>query len=173
MIRFLNSQMKKRFAVFLWLIICIVCCLAAGGCKSSLSASDIYSRCIANVVEVKAVSENVGESFGTAEILDRDGTLVTNAHVVTYTRLNAVHTFDKYYIRFSDEEEYREVTLEKYDTEMDIALLKLDSARELGVKPVVTGNSDSLKAGERVFAVGNASNYGVGCLLHTSPSQRD
>ena len=154
--------MKKKTVIFLSLIIAVVCCLAPGGCKSSLGASDIYSQCIANVVEVKALSENVGESFGTAEILDRDGTLVTNAHVVTYTRLNTVHTFDSYYIRFSNEEEYREVSLEKFDTEKDIALLKLDNARELGVKPIATGNSAELKAGEKVYAVGNASNYGIG-----------
>ena len=32
----------------------------------------------------------------------------------------------------------------------------------LDLKPVKTGNSESLKAGEEVYAVGNASNYGIG-----------
>lgn len=95
-------------------------------------------------MEVKAVSENVGESFGTAQVIDRDGTLVTNAHVVTYTRLNVVHTFESFYIRFSSEDDYREVTLEKFDSEKDIALLKLKDAEDLDIKPVNIGNSGNV-----------------------------
>lgn len=46
------------------------------------STTDIYNECIYNVVEVKAQSEDVdvGESFGTGEIISSDGKIVTNAH---------------------------------------------------------------------------------------------
>lgn len=37
------------------------------------TASDVYEDCLYNVVEVKAASENVGESFGTGEIVSTDG----------------------------------------------------------------------------------------------------
>ncbi len=137
-------------------------CAAFCGCGRQPTAQDIYAQCINNVVEVKAVTEGVGESFGTAEIIAEDGTLVTNAHVVTYTRLNAVNTFEEYFIRFSNEEEYRAVTLDRYDSEKDIAILKMSDTAGLDLKPVKTGNSESLKAGEEVYAVGNASNYGIG-----------
>ena len=145
-------------------------CAALCGCGNGgeITAEEIYSQCIDNVVEVKAVSESVGESFGTAEIISEDGTLVTNAHVVTYTRLNTVNVFEEYFIRFSSEEDYRAVTLKKYDTEKDIAVLKIeiDDTEELSdiaaFTPVKLGNSESLKAGEKVYAVGNASNYGIG-----------
>ncbi|MDE5766017.1 MAG: serine protease [Clostridia bacterium] len=149
----------------LMILICGVAallCAAFCGCGKQITAQDIYTQCIDNVVEVKAVTEGVGESFGTAEIISTDGTLVTNAHVVTYTRLNAVNTFEEYFIRFSNEEDYRAVTLEKYDSEKDIALLKMSDTAGLDLKPVKTGNSESLKAGEEVYAVGNASNYGIG-----------
>lgn len=154
--------MKKRIAILIFLPIAAICFAFAGCGKQSLSATDIYNQCIYNVVEVKAVSEGVGESFGTAEIISNGGDLVTNAHVVTYTRLNVVNTFDSYYIRFSYEDDYREVTLERFDSEKDIAFLKLKDVAGLNIKPVKTGNSDSLKAGQRVYAVGNASNYGIG-----------
>lgn len=130
--------------------------------SNTLTAEEIYNQCLYNVVEVKAESQNVGESFGTAELISDEGTLVTNAHVVTYTRLNTVYTFDSYFIRFSYENDYREVSLEKYDAEKDIAVLKLKETSGLNLRPVAIGNSDELCSGEKVYAVGNAANYGIG-----------
>jgi S1-C subfamily serine protease len=115
-----------------------------------------------NVVEVKATSENVGESFGTGEIITEDGKIITNAHVVTYTRMGTTNVFDNYYIRFSYEDDYRAVTLKKYDSELDLAVLNLDDCDDLIIKPIKTGNSDKIKSGNKVYAVGNASNYGIG-----------
>ncbi|MDE6373377.1 MAG: serine protease [Clostridia bacterium] len=127
-----------------------------------MTAEDVYEECLYNVVEVKAVSESVGESFGTAVLISLEGRFVTNAHVVTYSRLNLVNEFENYSVRFSYEEEYRAVTLEKYDTEKDIAVLKLNDITGLDLKPIKLGDASGLKAGEKVYAVGKASNYGVG-----------
>lgn len=126
------------------------------------SATEIYDSCLYNVVEVKAVSKKVGESFGTGEILSKDGKIVTNAHVVTFTRLGAVNEFENYYIRFSFEDDYRSASLEKYDTETDLAVLKLEDLTNLTLKPIAIGDSSALKAGDNIYAVGNASNYGIG-----------
>lgn len=126
------------------------------------NATTIYDECLYNVVEVKAVSESVGESYGTAEIINDSGTLVTNAHVVTYTRLSVVNTFDEYYIRFSYEDDYRMVSLEKYDSDLDIAILSINDITDINIVPIKTGDSDALKSGNTVYAVGNASNYGIG-----------
>lgn len=126
------------------------------------SASEIYKECLENVVELKAASESVGESYGTAEIITSDGIMVTNAHVVTYTRLGAVYTFEEYSFRFSYEDEYRSAELIKYDSEMDIAVLKITDTTDLNITPIKTGNSDTISAGDRVYAVGNAANYGIG-----------
>lgn len=126
------------------------------------TATEIYNQSLNSVVEVKAESESVGESFGTGEILSADGRIVTNAHVVTYTRLGTVNEFDNYFIRFAFEEEYRAVRLLKYDTDLDLAVLSLEDVTNATLKPIETGNSDRISAGENVFAVGNASNYGIG-----------
>lgn len=126
------------------------------------NATNVYNECLYNVVEVKAESENIGESYGTGEIISSGGKIITNAHVVTYTRLSVTSKFDNYYIRFSFEDEYRAVTLEKYDSDLDIAILQLSDFSDLILRPIVTGNSDNLKSGEKVYAVGNASNYGIG-----------
>ncbi len=129
--------------------------------KSSITSTDIYNQSLYSIVEVKAESENVGESFGTGEIISKDGKIVTNAHVVTYTRLGTVNEFENYFIRFAFEEDYRVVKLLKYDTEPDLALLQLEENDGI-VKPIKTGDSSNIKAGDTVYAVGNASNYGIG-----------
>ncbi len=126
------------------------------------TATDIYNECLYNVVEVKAESEKVGESFGTGEIISSDGKIITNAHVVTYTRLNTVNQFENYYVRFSFEDDYRAVTLEKFDLDLDVAVLKLADLSGVTLKPAVFADSDNLQSGAKVYAVGNASNYGVG-----------
>lgn len=72
-----------------------------------LTANEIYKQCLQNVVEIKAETANVGQSFGTREVISRDGRIITNTHVVTYS------------ICFSFEGEYRTAQLEKYDTNLD------------------------------------------------------
>ena len=126
------------------------------------TAKEIYQACIENVVEVRASSEEVGESFGTAEIISDDGTMVTNAHVVTYTRLGAVNTFEEYSFRFSYEDEYRAAELIKYDSDKDIALLKISDTTGLALTSIKTADSEAVLAGDKVYAVGNAANYGIG-----------
>lgn len=54
------------------------------------NSNTIFNDNIHSIVEIKATTENVGESFGTAEFIDSDGTLITNAHVVTYNHLKSV-----------------------------------------------------------------------------------
>lgn len=160
--------MEKRRYVFIWAGIClglllsvvsIILCTVKFS-SNTFTANEIYTQCLKNVVEVKAESEDVGESFGTGVILASDGTLVTNAHVVTYTRLGVTNEFDSYYIRFSFEDDYRAASLEKYDANLDLAVLKLSD--DMNLKPMTTGNSNLLKAGDKVYAVGNAANYGIG-----------
>ena len=41
-------------------------------------------------------------------------------------------------------------------------ILQLDEITNATFKPIRTGDSNKLKAGEGVYAVGNASNYGIG-----------
>lgn len=130
--------------------------------NSKLTANDIFTACIENVVELKAVSEDVGESFGTAEIIKNDGTVITNAHVVTYKTLGQVMEFNEYYIRFSFEEEYRQAEIIKYDSDKDIAVLKIIDLKSIEIKPIKIGNSSSILSGNKIYAVGNASNYGIG-----------
>ena len=124
-----------------------------------IDANKVYNDSIQSIVEVKSVKEDIGESFGTGEIIKSDGTIITNAHVVTYARLGIVNEFDNYYIRFASEEDYREVSLIKYDSDLDLAVLKLDDVK---VKVLKTTDSSKINSGDKVYAIGNTSNKGIG-----------
>ena len=87
---------------------------------------------------------------GTGFIISDDGYIVTNAHVVYDEEYNAGEAIEVS-VLFSDETEH-EATIIAYDPETDIAVLKVD---ETGLKPAVLGDSDELRVGELVIAVGN------------------
>lgn len=120
----------------------------------------IYSDNLQSIVEIKATTDGVGESYGTAEFINKDGTLVSNAHVVTYKKTGVTYTCDNISIRFSFENEYRTVTLQKYDTDLDIAVLKLDDTN-CDFKPLCIGDSSKVNNGNRVYAIGNLNNSGL------------
>ena len=129
-------------------------------CNKEASAKDVFEKNANSVIEIKAITEEVGESYGTGEFVKNDGTIVTNAHVVTYSQLGEAMTFQNYFIRFMDSDYYIEVLLVKYDTNLDLAILKYNS-KEHKFKAVEFGNSGEIRSGDKVFAVGNAMNYGL------------
>jgi len=87
---------------------------------------------------------------GTGFIISDDGYIVTNAHVVYDVDYNAGEAIEVS-VLFSDETEH-EASIVAYDPDTDIAVLKVD---EKNLKPAVLGDSDELRVGELVIAVGN------------------
>lgn len=124
------------------------------------TAKELFDNSIQSIVELKAVSENVGESYGTAVCIKTEGYLVTNAHVITYKQMGESILFDECYIRLANSDEYLAVELVKYDLETDIAVLKI-SDKSVALRPINIGNSDTLSFGDEVYAIGNSSNYGL------------
>lgn len=123
-------------------------------------AKNIYKNSIKSVVEIKAETTDIGESFGTAVFVDDAGTLITNAHVVTYKESGVLKTFENIAIRFADEVDYHEVTLKKFDSNKDIAVLQLVNV-DCDFKSVSFFNSANLEIGEKVYAIGNLNNAGI------------
>ena len=74
---------KKEIALITVFVVCFILSITAlilhfVPKNKEFTASDVYEECLYNVVEVKAASENVGESFGTGEIVSTDGKIITN-----------------------------------------------------------------------------------------------
>lgn len=124
-----------------------------------LSAGGIFNIAKDSVVEIMAETEDVGVSYGSGVIVAKNGTIVTNAHVITYKDLGQSYAFDKISIRLIDEQDFREVNIVKYDLDLDIAVLKLTCNRNL--KAIKIGDDSKLDYGDKVYGIGNMSNYGI------------
>ena len=96
-------------------------------------------------------------------IVNKDGTIITNAHVITYKKLGQSHPFETISIRLIDEQDFREVDIVKYDLDLDIAVLKLTCNRNL--KAIKIGDDNKLDYGDKVYAIGNMSNYGISLTI--------
>ena len=144
------------------LVIVFITAIIAITYESKSYVKRIYDRSLQSVVEVKAYTKDVGESFGSAVLMKSDGTLVTNAHVVTYSKLGETKAFDEISIRFANSDKYMSVALAKYDVLKDLAVLKIKDKNNKNLKAIKTGDIKKVKSGDEVFAIGNLSNYGIG-----------
>ena len=132
----------------------------------------LYDKSLQSVVEVKAYTKDVGESFGSAVLMKSDGTLVTNSHIVTYSKLGKTKAFDEISIRFANSDDYLSVSLVKYDTTKDLAVLKIKDKSLKKLKAIKTADIKKVQSGDEVFAIGNLSNYGIGITKgHVSVSK--
>ena len=147
-------------SIFIVLILLVANMLFVAFCPKVLSAKEIFNKNANSVVEIVAKSDGVGESCGTGEFIDAEGTIITNAHVVTYTKMGEATLFNEYYIRFIDSDDYLGVTLVKFDKALDIAVLKFTTDAHK-FKSVEIGAVKKIQSGDKVFAIGNAMNYGL------------
>ena len=132
----MKTIMKKKVVISLFTFTIIACLLSLGfniyflATKPQLP-SGIFNSVKDSVLEIKAESEGVGISYGSAVIIAEDGIIVTNAHVVTYKQLGNSYLFENISVRFVDEEDFREISVIKYDIDLDIAVLKIDCDKTL------------------------------------------
>lgn len=126
-----------------------------------MTPEDIFSKAKESVVELKAEKEGKNPSYGSAIFVSKDGELVSNAHVVTYSSNEETKPFDTFSIRFYRSDIYCPVSLIRYDIARDICILKYDVEEETGYQPIVFSGS-ALKEGQKVYAVGNMLNHGIG-----------
>lgn len=126
------------------------------------SSQKVFSNAQQSVVELKSQTGEDIISYGSAVFVDNSGTLVSNAHMVAYKKSGIYKEFESFEIRFSFETEYREVSLVKYDLNKDISILKLNDITTAKFKSVDLGDSTKLSSGDKVYAIGNGMNHGLG-----------
>ena len=107
---------------------------------------------IESVVTVYTYGGNLSygnNSIGSGVIFSEDGYIVTNTHIISGNKLIKVklHTGEEF-----------DANLIGADVNADIAVLKINSNSVL--KPINVSNSDDLKIGDKVLAIGNP--YGIG-----------
>jgi S1-C subfamily serine protease len=116
--------------------------------------SDIYEGAKHGVVQVTSTSVVSDSFFGAQEqqaqgsgfVIDKDGHVVTNYHVVEGAK--------KVQVSFSDEEQMN-ATVVGTDPSTDIAVLKIQGAMSRSLTPLTLGDSSQVKVGDAVVAIGN------------------
>ena len=112
-------------------------------------AAELASPSVVNITADMALAKFlVGQSSGSGFVLNTDGFIVTNAHVVQKA------AGGKVWVTLWNERRRREATVHSMDKATDLALVKLvDSPAELPVATV--GTSSALRVGEFVVALGS------------------
>jgi S1-C subfamily serine protease len=118
--------------------------------------SSVIAEVVDSVVAVKSIGQFRGREFvvgtGSGVIVDTDGTIVTNAHVV--------EAADSIVVVLANGTEYSGTILE-VDVENDLAAIDIDAS---GLNSVELGSTEDIAVGDGVVAVG----YPLG--LEGSPS---
>jgi len=116
----------------------------------SLSTTQVYELTVNSVVGINTEittnvfgQEAVAASSGSGFILSEDGYIITNCHVVADGTKIEVVLFNG---------DSFEAELVGADSAFDIAVLKIEAK---GLPAVSVGDSDTLKVGEEVIAIGN------------------
>lgn len=89
--------------------------------------------------------KKIEQDIGTAFVVSADGMIVTNKHVVADTEA-------QYKVITKDSKEYQVEKIYR-DPVVDLAILKINAS---GLKPIEMGDSDNLKVGQFVVAIGTA-----------------
>jgi S1-C subfamily serine protease len=121
----------------------------------------IYDRLSPGVVTILSIFnggasllEDGGEGGqGSGFVIDGDGYIATNAHVVTTERRNGTVRADQVFIEFSDGNRVA-ARIVGDDPNADVALLKVDPGG-LSLTPLQLGHSASIGVGEPVAAIGS------------------
>jgi S1-C subfamily serine protease len=126
------------------------------------SVRDIYKQEGRGVVFIQStgVTTDSGSPFGGPQqgtatgsgfVVDKDGTIVTNAHVVEGA--------DSVEVRFAENGEFIKAEVKGVDTSTDVAVLKINPSDAGNLTPIPLGNSSKAQVGDSVIAIGNPFGY--------------
>jgi S1-C subfamily serine protease len=119
--------------------------------RTNIGVYEQVNRSVVNIT-TKAVKEDVVlfldaefDGAGSGSILDRDGHVLTNHHVVAGAKEIKVTLFNG---------ETFDGTLLGFDALNDVAVLKIHAPPEM-LFPIVPGDSNKLHVGQHIYAIGN------------------
>jgi S1-C subfamily serine protease len=116
--------------------------VAAGGRAPATSAGRVYAA-----VERSVVSVQAGSASGTGFVVSRNGTIVTNSHVVS--------SESKATIRFGDRGRKVDARVLGTDPSSDLAALRVDPNEAGDLRPLALADSNDVRVGDSVIAVGS------------------
>jgi S1-C subfamily serine protease len=132
--------MKKLLLLFIFLISAPVYSFD----REEQSIIEIYEKINPAIVSVDSQISN-GMSCGTGCVIDKTGIILTSAHVI--------EDGNNIVVTMSNGENYTARVYKEFNDNKDIILLKINVPSEL--KTVKLGDSEKIKVGQKVLAIGN------------------
>lgn len=114
---------------------------------AAASAATLYQQTVAGVVTITteiAQRGAFGQGTGSGIVVDQNGDIVTNAHVVSGAR--------QVQVTFNDGRT-ASASIISVNTKADLAVIRV-SVAAASLHPVALGNSDALRIGDSVYAIG-------------------
>jgi putative serine protease PepD len=115
----------------------------------SVSSSDARGNLVRSIYAAASpsvVSVRTGEGSGTGFLVNSNGTIVTNAHVVGDN--------SEVQVRFTDDGDLHTARVLGVDESTDLAAIKVDAGAANGVKPLALADSDKVQVGDTALAIG-------------------
>ncbi|MFM8292894.1 MAG: S1C family serine protease, partial [Planctomycetia bacterium] len=119
--------------------------------RTNISVYEAVNRSVVNINTKATVAtgllliEMPSEGAGSGIVLDKQGHLLTNFHVVEGAKEIQVLLYDG---------SSHQAAVVGFDPATDVAVIKVDAPADL-LQPVSFGTSGDLRVGQRVFAIGN------------------
>lgn len=120
---------------------------SAGSAQSALSPAAIYRQAAPGVVTIatqSGQSRRSGEGTGSGIVLNRNGDILTNAHVINGA--------DQIQVTFSDGST-APASVVNTNTSADLAVIRVQVSSSR-LHPLTLGNSDTVLVGDGVYAIG-------------------
>jgi putative serine protease PepD len=116
------------------------------GGSSDARVAAVYRSASGSVVSVRA-TQSGGTATGTGFVIDGDGTIVTNSHVVGSAK--------QVEVRFGDRGKPIKGTVTGTDASSDLAVVHIDPSDARTLRPLTLADSSEVKVGELAVAIGN------------------
>jgi S1-C subfamily serine protease len=127
--------------------------LAIEAASPGFNAARIYEEAAPGVVTIRAIYGNAGGAEGSGFVLDENGEIVTNAHVVTDESSGTRKPASEVFVEFENRN-VLEAKIVGFDPFADVALLKVEPDG-FPLYPLQLGDDTALAVGEPVAAIGS------------------
>ena len=139
--------------------------------STAMTPAQIYEKYSAGVVEVLSTFSNVAsmspygqssssaQALGSGFVVSADGSILTNAHVVSDSGVTADSVKVVFKTQAGSDTTTVAATVVGVDETSDVALLKVDPAKAPALDPLPLGDSSAVQVGEAVVAIGNPLGY--------------
>jgi S1-C subfamily serine protease len=142
--------------------------------ESGFDAVAVYREASPGVVTIRSIFGEAGGAEGSGFVLDREGRIVTNAHVVTEGEGGDREAADSVFVEFPDRN-VLPAEIVGFDPFADVALLQVEP-NEYDLHPLELGDDSELVVGQPVAAIGSPfgeqQSLSVGIVSATDRSVR-